>query len=652
MYNRIIFTFFVIALVACSKDEVELEALKLNRAYIGTTALDLSGGKNENMPIDQAISLEFSTALNKQTVDDAIALSNQEGEVDISVNVLSGDKNVAIFPAGALLNSADYKLIIGSALKGANGEVFEGKSIDFQTILGDLILESVKIGEFEITNENLVLDVPLALSLEFTFNYPVDKDSFEAALKVTGKEVPAMDYNYSNDNRTIAVVGQSSLIYLSKYNLEIKNTLTGAEGEAFGGYALEFFSELDTTPKFPEIPDEELLTKVQEYAFKYFWDFGHPVSGLSRERNTSGETVASGGSGFGLMAIIVGIERGFISRAEGVARLKTMIGFLEQADRFHGAWSHWLNGTSGKAIPFSAKDDGGDLVETSYAAMGMLTVRQYLDANDVEEAALIDQINDIEDGIEWDWYTQGENALYWHWSPNYNFEMNMKIRGWNEALITYIMAAASETHGISTEVYENGWKNSDRFLNGREFYGIKLPLGRDYGGPLFFEQYTYLGIDPRNLADAQVDYWEQAVNHTLINREHCIVNPKNFVGYSQYCWGLTASDGNEGYSAHSPTNDRGVITPTAALSSFPFTPQESMDALKHFYYMLGDRTWGPYGFYDAFNITAEWYANSNIAIDQGPILLMIENHRTGLLWDLFMSSPEVKQALDKLGFTY
>jgi len=159
-------------------------------------------------------------------------------------------------------------------------------------------------------------------------------------------------------------------------------------------------------------------------------------------------------------------------------------------------------------------------------------------------------------------------------------------------------------------------------------------------------------MDPRNLEDSYANYWEQNVNHSLINMAYCSDNPQSYAGYSEECWGLTASDGNDGYSAHSPNNDRGVITPTAAISSLPFTPEESMKAIRHFYYYLGDRLWGEYGFYDAFNPTAGWVASSFLAIDQGPIICMIENHRTGLLWDLYMSAPEVKQGLDKLGFTY
>ncbi len=169
---------------------------------------------------------------------------------------------------------------------------------------------------------------------------------------------------------------------------------------------------------------------------------------------------------------------------------------------------------------------------------------------------------------------------------------------------------------------------------------------------LYFTHYSFLGLDPRNLQDDLANYWEQNVNHTLINRAYCIDNPKNFIGYCDDSWGLTASDNPWGYNAHSPTNDLGVVTPTAAISSIPYTPVESMNAIRHFYYILGDKLWGDYGFYDAFNITEGWWANSYIAIDQGPIICMIENYRTNLLWDLFMSCPEVRNGLDKLGFIY
>jgi len=304
-------------------------------------------------------------------------------------------------------------------------------------------------------------------------------------------------------------------------------------------------------------------------------------------------------------------------------------------------------------MPFSAEDDGGDLVETAFLVEGLLTFRQYLNSGVPQESALIDKINDLWQDVEWSWYTQGgQNVLYWHWSPNHNWNINLKIRGYNEALNTYILAKASPNFSITNEVYTQGWANNGAITNGNQYYTYTLPLGKAYGGPLFFEHYSFVALDPRNLEDSYANYWNQVVNHTLINWAYCSDNPNDYVGYSADCWGLTASDNHEGYNAHSPTNDLGVITPTAAVSSIPYAPEQSINALKHFYYLLGDKLWGEYGFYDAFNITENWWASSYIAIDQGPIILMIENYRTGLLWDLFMSCPEITGALDDLGFTY
>ena len=427
--------------------------------------------------------------------------------------------------------------------------------------------------------------------------------------------------------------------------------LQGAAGESFSGFSKTLYTRAPDSPQFPIISDDELLTLVQQQTFKYFWDFAHPVSGMARERNTSSDIVTSGGSGFGIMSMIVGMERKFISREQGLQRMDKILTFLESADRFHGAWPHWMNGQTGDVIPFSANDNGGDLVETSFLVQGLLTFRQYLDANLPEEQALIHRINALWESVEWDWYTRGgQDVLYWHWSPDKQWIMNHAIRGYNEALITYFLAAASPTHPIAASAYHVGWANQGAIRNNKGFYGITLPLGYDYGGPLFFAHYSFLGLDPRNLQDTYANYWMQNVNHTRINHAYAVDNPKNFVGYGDTIWGLTASDNNQGYAAHSPTNDLGVITPTAALSSFPYTPDESMRALKSFYYQLGDRLWGPYGFYDAFNLTEGWTADSYLAIDQGPIIVMIENYRTALLWQLFMSCPEVQVAKAKLGF--
>ncbi|MDW7693285.1 glucoamylase family protein [Flammeovirgaceae bacterium SG7u.111] len=649
--RKLVLLFIIsISLWACKKDEPQVGSFELKQAFLGTSELVLLGN-NEEMPVDRNISLIFSTPVNQASAQNAITLSAGAQNTTIDFNFLSEDKNVVLIPSGVLLNNTVYTITISPQLQGANGESFAATTISFKTIAEELKLLSANLNGDEITGTNNILDAPMDFQITFGFSVPLDQNSVEEAMKLSGPDAPALTLTFSEEDKTVSFKGNNLLNYLSKYQFQLSDKLKGLEGEPFEGYDLAFYTEVDTTPKFPIITEEELLTKVQQQTFRYFWDFAHPTSGLIRERNTSNQTVTSGGSGFGLMTILVGIERGFISKAEGLERLTTMVDFLEKADRFHGAWSHWLDGATGKAVPFSPDDDGGDLVETSFVVMGLITVRQYLDEQVAEEKLLIEKINQLCEEVEWDWYTQGENSLTWHWSPNVGWKMNHTIRGWNEALITYVLAASSATHSISTEVYEQGWKGGN-MENGKDFFGIKLPLGPDYGGPLFFEQYSFLGLDPRNLKDPKTDYWEQAVNHSLINQAYCSQNPKKYAGYSENSWGLTASDGNNGYSAHSPTNDLGVITPTAALSSFPFTPAESTKALNHFYYHLGDRLWGEYGFYDAFNASENWYASSNIAIDQAPIILMIENHRTGLLWNLFMSAPEVQNGLGKLGFTY
>ena len=402
-----------------------------------------------------------------------------------------------------------------------------------------------------------------------------------------------------------------------------------------------------------EMTDEQLLNMVQEYTFRYFWNFAHPVSGMARERNTSGDIVTSGGSGFGIMAIITGIERGYITRQQGLNRLLQIVSFLQIADSFHGVFPHWMNGTNGNTVPFSQFDNGADLVETAFLMQGLLCARSYFDQDDLYEEALRDAVTGLWEAVEWDFFRKNNSGvLYWHWSPNYAWQMNFPLRGFNETMIVYILAIASPSHPVPASLWNTGWTASN-YASGASWYGYELEVGPSMGGPLFFSHYSFLGFDPRNKRDAFANYFIRNRNHTLINRAYCIANPLNHPGYSEVCWGLTASDNPWGYQAHEPGagKDNGTITPTAALSSIPYTPAESMAALKHFYRDRGDKLWGHMGFYDAFNQKANWYADSYLAIDQGPIIAMIENYRTGLFWDLFMANPEIQPALDAIGFT-
>ena len=490
----------------------------------------------------------------------------------------------------------------------------------------------------------------------FTFTEPIDNATTSIGVKLTGPSSFNVPLNITlvADGKQLTVVPQNDLNAFTTYTLSVNNDLkTLMGGRVTNPVNISLLIGISYTDKFPRITDDELLTKVQQQTFKFFWDFGHPVSGLARERNTSGETVTSGGSGFGIMAIPVAISRNFITRAEGLTRMQKIVGFLKNtAVKVKGAFPHWLNGTTGAIIPFSANDNGADLVETSYLMMGLLTTRQYFNGADAAETNLRSDINTLYNNVEWDWFRNGgQNVLYWHYSPDKAWIMNLPIKGWNESLITYVMAASSTTHGIPVSVYTNGWKSGSNYINGNSYYGIQLPLGPALGGPLFFEQYTFMGINPNGLTEGGINYLTQAKNHTLINYNYCKANPKTWYAYGDSCWGLTASDIEGGYTASSPNNDRGFIAPTAALSSFPFTPTESMQALKFFYYIIGDKIFKEYGFVDAFSLSNPWFATSFLAIDQGPIITMIENYRTGLVWNLFTSCPEVKAGMLSLGFT-
>jgi hypothetical protein len=410
--------------------------------------------------------------------------------------------------------------------------------------------------------------------------------------------------------------------------------------------------------------DERIFTDVQRTTFRYFWDGAEPNSGLARERSHADgvypqndkHIVTSGGGGFGVMAILVDIERGFITRQQALERYEKIVRFLETSDRFHGAWPHWWNGETGKVKPFSRKDDGGDLVESSFMIQGLLCVRQYFKDGSAREKQLAARIDKLWKEVEFDWYRNGKNVLYWHWSPNFGWEMNFAVTGYNECLIMYVLAASSPTHGVPAEVYHEGWARSGKIKDTVTTYGHTLTLSHNgapkYGGPLFWAHYSYLGLDPRGLKDQYADYWQQNRNHVLINHDWCVENPLHYKGYGPNSWGLTSSYSMRGYAGHAPgeKRDLGVIAPTAALSSIPYTPEYSMQAMRHWYTALKDSVYGEYGFYDAFSETAGWYPKRYLAIDQGPIVVMMENYRTGLLWKLFMSCPEVQQGLKKLGF--
>ncbi|HEX3023835.1 MAG TPA: glucoamylase family protein [Chitinophagaceae bacterium] len=521
--------------------------------------------------------------------------------------------------------------------------------------------QSINSKTFNATNSFYGISVNPVIKISFSDK--IDRTSASSAVvytnKTQGSSNVAYNISYQNNDSTILISPSANINYLNEYLFSITTSLKSTAGNYLTNRAdLDFFTQVDSTNKFAVISDSALLDLVQKQTFKYFWDFGHPICGMALERNNGdNNVVTSGGSGFGIMAMIVAANRGFITRANAVTRLNTITNFLTtKCQRWHGAFSHWINGTTGATVAFG-NNNGADIVETSYLLQGLLCARQYFNSStDANEKLLRDSINSIWNTVDWNWFTQNgaQKSIYWQYNPSFtntNDIWSIPVSGWNEALITYVLAASSTTHAIAKQVYDIGWANNGSIKNGISYYGYTLPLGPAYGGPMFFSHYSFLGINPNGLTDAYADYSVQTKNHAYINYNYCKANPKYYYGYSASCWGLTASDISGGYTASSPTNDVGVIAPTAAISSMPYTPTESMAALKFFYYTLGDKIWGTYGFVDAFSLQTLWYAGSYLAIDQGPIIVMIENYRSGLLWNLFTACPEIKTGMRSLGFT-
>ena len=417
------------------------------------------------------------------------------------------------------------------------------------------------------------------------------------------------------------------------------------------------------------LTDDELLEIVQQSTFGYFWYHAHPHCGLTREDYNFGhwsEIVTTGGSGMGLMTILVGTERGFVTREQAAERILRAVRFLDGVDpddpnqpsgvqRYHGAWSHWMNGSTGETIPFSEYDDGGDLIETAFLVEGLLAVRQYFDdETDPVETEIRERATSMWESVEWTWYRRyaGSDTLYWHWSPNCGWQINLAIHGYNEAQIVYLLAIASPTYAMPASSYHNGWAGNGSYVNGNSYYDIPLWVGPAYGGPMFWTHYSNFGFDPRYKRDAYTNYFENARNIALIDRAYCIDNPNGFTGYSPLIWGLTASANPWGYLAHCPTDDNGTIAPTASISSMPYVPEESIATLRHMSDVYGAQVWGPYGLFDAFNLGENWFATGYLAIDEGPIVPMIENYRTGFCWDLFMSNPEIGPMMQAIGMYY
>ena len=427
---------------------------------------------------------------------------------------------------------------------------------------------------------------------------------------------------------------------------------------------------------------EGLLTWIQKCHFEYMWSGARPNSGLARVRyftdNPSHDenTLTIGACGFGIMGLIVGIERGFITREQGLARFEKIISFLEKADRWHGMYSHWIDDRTGKTIAFAGsggEDDGADIVETSFLTAGLLCVRQYLKDGTDREKAIAERIDVIWRAMEWDWFAANDNrhstdanidpkddCLLWHWSPTVGFKKNFHLEGYNECLLPYILAAASPAFSLSDEQakasYKNGWSRKGGIVNNGSRYGVPFLVKHNSGvnevGPMFWVAFSYAGLCLEGYKDENgIDYHKAIGNHALIQYQYCLDNPKKWKTYSENCWGLSAgytSNITTDYQAMRTNNDVGVITSNAALIAMPYTPVQSIAAAKHYFWDIPGLM-GPWGFWDAYS-DSEGVITRYLANNQCPVAPLIENYRTGLLWNLFMSSPEIKIGLQKLGF--
>ena len=653
----------LLSLPACKhKDDAAVPegSIQLKSVTLGATALNLlDATRNQSLAAEGNFIFLFADKMDTLSIRKGLTLLGVGGTaITLQYKFLNDYSSVSVSRPGgeALDDNTAYTFHLANIIKGYYQQTFAGLDIGFKTAQQTLALDSVRFGNTPMLGANRVKEVDLQPTIHVYFAKPVKLSSvIPASVSINGTGAPGSTFVFDPAAKHLTITLAGPLHSLVLYKLNLSATIAGSRGEEFAGLSQAFYTRLDSTDKFARITDDALLDLVQSTTLQYFTDFGHPNCGLARERDQSGDVVTIGGSGFGLMGMIVGVERGFITRDYAVQRWDKATRFLKKADRFHGMWSHWVDGNTGHVTNFSTNDNGADIVESSFMFQGLLTVREYLKRGTptATELGIVNRIDSLWREAEWSWFRQNNlNVLTWHWSPTVGFLLNFQIHGWNETLITYVLAGCSPTYAVPRSVYDQGYCTGGDYRNGRSYYGVTLPLGPDQGGPLFFSHYSFLGLDPRNLRDGNAQYQTQNQTHAQINYRYCVANPRQYVGYSTDCWGLTASDNQDGYSAQEPRNDLGVITPTAAVSSLPYTPAESMRAIRHFYYKLGDRTWGRYGFYDAFNPTAGWWGRTYLAIDQGPIVVMIENQRTGLLWNLFMGAPEVRTGLTNLGFTY
>ncbi len=420
------------------------------------------------------------------------------------------------------------------------------------------------------------------------------------------------------------------------------------------------------------------LDDLQRRTFNYFWDLADPESGLIPDRWPTESFCSIAAMGFGLTSYIVGIENGYISRKIAAERIRDQMRFLyhlPQSNAMHavagykGFFYHFIdmkNGTRYKDVELST-------VDTGWLMAGILSCQSYFDGDDLTETAIRDLADSLYRRVEWDWFLNDNDLLSMGWFPDRGF-LKAQWDGYNEAMLLIIMALGSTTHPVPAICWENWTKP---YIWG-DYYGYEMVNF----GPLFGHQYSHMYVDFRGIYDRYmaakgIDYFENARRATYSNRAYCIANPRHFNDYSDTIWGLTACDGPGdkkvdingsvikfmGYSARGAAVnyhvDDGTIAPTAAGGSIPFAPEICIPALKAMYEKYGSALYDTYGFRDAFNPTFTfgpeningWFDKDYIGIDQGPIVIMIENYKTGLIWKVMKKNKYIIAGLKKAGFS-
>lgn len=413
--------------------------------------------------------------------------------------------------------------------------------------------------------------------------------------------------------------------------------------------------------------DEAVLDDIQRRHFKYFWELTNSVNGLVPDRanpanNTAASSIAA--TGFGLTAYIVGVERGFITRQQAAERTLTTLRFFADAPQssastdvtgYKGFFYHFLNRDTGYR---DKADTELSTIDTALLLAGVLSSQSYFDGDNETETEIRELADRLYRAVEWKWAMNGGSKMTMGWSPENGFLPHV-WSGYNEAMILYILAFGSPD--ASKKIDGSIWNNWTATYHWDKFHGYDMVNF----SPLFGHQYSHIWVDFKGIRDSYMrgkalDYFENSRRATMSNRAYCIANPKGFKGYGENIWGLTASDGpggyfgKEGYYARGASAlwiyDDGTIAPTAAGGSFPFTPEESYNALTAMKKYNGGVLWTQYGFWDAFNPQVDWVAEWWLGIDQGPILIMIENYRTGLVWNLMKKNPYIASGLKAAGF--